>query len=33
MVGKTPRQIIEHLQDSYCDSEEKEDEIIKQEET
>ena len=32
MVGKTPRQIIEHLQDSYCDAEEKEDESIKQEE-
>ena len=32
MVGKPPRQIIDHLQDSYCDEEEKEDDIIKQEE-
>ena len=31
MVGRTPREIIAHLQDTYCDDEEKEAEIIKQE--
>ena len=31
MVVKTPREIIAHLQESYCDEEEKEAEIIKQE--
>lgn len=31
MVGKMPQDIVDQLQDSYCDEEEKEDEIIRQE--
>ncbi|WP_288992558.1 hypothetical protein [uncultured Marinobacter sp.] len=30
LVGKTPQQIIQHLQDTFCDDEETEEEILKQ---
>jgi hypothetical protein len=30
LIGKTPQQIIQHLQDTFCDSEEAEEEILKQ---
>ena len=32
MFRKTPQEIITHLQDAYCDEDEKEAELIKQEE-
>ena len=32
MVGKTPREIIKHLQDVFCEDEEKEAEVLVQEE-
>eukprot|EP00978_Attheya_sp_CCMP212_P013272 scaffold33382_cov34-Attheya_sp.AAC.6 len=30
LVGKTPKEIIQHLQDTFCDDEEAEEEILKQ---
>jgi hypothetical protein len=30
LIGKTPQEIIQHLQDTFCDSEEAEEEILKQ---
>jgi hypothetical protein len=30
LVGKTPQEIMKHLQDTFCDDEETEDEILKQ---
>eukprot|EP00978_Attheya_sp_CCMP212_P009529 scaffold22535_cov32-Attheya_sp.AAC.2 len=30
LVGKTPKEIIKHLQDTFCDDEESEEEILKQ---